>query len=62
MPLLGELSIVEALFGRFEIRAAVLAVRIEEERVEAAVEVVMVGDIAPRPSPQLYWLIRRHRK
>ena len=53
MALLGELRIVERLTGRFEIGAAVLPVGIEEERIEPAVQVVVVGDITPRPRRQV---------
>src|SRR6202040_372192 len=48
VTLLGELRVVERLVRRFEIGAAVLPVGIEEERVEARVEVVMMGCVAPR--------------
>ena len=51
MALLRRLRVVERLAGIFEIGAAVLAVRIEEEIVEARVEVVVTGDIAPRAPP-----------
>ncbi len=50
VPLLGELGVVEAVRRSFEIGAAVLAVGIKEERIEAAVEIVVVGDVAPRPA------------
>src|SRR5262249_9261611 len=50
VPLLGELGVVKALLRRFEIGAAVLAVGIKEERIEAAVEIVVAGDVAPRPA------------
>src|SRR6266478_4333349 len=50
VPLLGELGVVEAVSCGFEIGAAVLAVGVKEERIEAAVEVVVVGDVAPRPA------------
>ena len=46
VPLLGELGVVERLTGRFEIGAGVLPVGIEEQRVEPAVEIVVVGDVA----------------
>src|SRR5712671_3670018 len=50
VPFLGELGVVEAVLRSFEIGAAVLAVGIKEERIEAAVEIVVVGDVAPRPA------------
>src|SRR5215467_1548580 len=50
VALLGELGVVEAVPRSFEIGAAVLAIRVKEERIEAAVEVVVVGDVAPRPA------------
>ena len=51
VALLRRLRVVERLAGIFEIGAAVLAVRIEEEIVEARVEVVVAGDVAPRAPP-----------
>ncbi len=45
-PLLGELGIIEALAGVFEISTAVLVVLVEEELVETMVQIVMVRDIA----------------
>ena len=48
VPLLGELSVVERLFRRFEIGAAILPVGIQEQRIEPAVEIVMMRDIASR--------------
>ena len=53
MALLGELGVVERLIGRFEIGAAILPVGVEEQRVEPAVEIVVVRDIAPRPRPRV---------
>ena len=50
MPLLGELRVVEALALVFEIGAGILPVRIEKQRVEPAVEIVMVGDVAACPA------------
>src|SRR5258708_2591600 len=43
-------SVFEPVGRSFEIGAAVLAVGIKEERIEAAVEIVVVGDVAPRPA------------
>ena len=48
MPFLGQLRVVERLIGVFEIGAAVLPVGIEEQRIEPAVEVVMMRDVLPR--------------
>ena len=53
MPLLGKLSVVERLLGGFEIGAAVLLVRVEEELVKPAVEIVVMRHIAPRPRPKI---------
>ena len=53
MPLLGELGVVERRVGRFEIGAAVLLVGIEEERIEPAVEIVMMGDVVPGPAARI---------
>src|SRR5437667_3550313 len=53
MPLLGELGIVKRCIRRFKIGAAVLLVSIEEERVEAPVEVVMACDIVFRTSARI---------
>ena len=53
MALLGELRVVERLVGRLEISAAVLPVGVEEERIEPAVQIVVVGDITPRPGGQI---------
>src|SRR5689334_23272084 len=48
VALLGKLRIVERLLGALEISAAVLPVRVEEQRVELLVEVVVVRDVAAR--------------
>ena len=48
MALLGELGVVERLVGRLEIGAGVLPVGVEEQRIEPAVEIVMMRDVAPR--------------
>ena len=45
MALLGELGVVERRVRRFEIGATVLLVGIEEERIEPAVEIVVMGDV-----------------
>src|SRR5262245_6861606 len=46
MTFLGELCVVERCIRRLEVCAAVLPVRVEKERVQTAVQVVMVRDIA----------------
>jgi hypothetical protein len=46
---LGELRIIERLVRSLEIGAAILLIGVEEERVEPAVEIVMVRYIAPGP-------------
>ena len=43
VPLLGDLGVVEGLVGRLEISAAILAVGVEEQRIELAVEIVVVA-------------------
>ena len=48
VPLLGELRVVERLFGMFEIGAAVLPVGIEEQAVKLPVEVVVMRHVAAR--------------
>src|SRR6266478_7218349 len=53
MPLLGELGIVKRCIRRFKIGAAVLLVGIEEEGVEAPVQVVMARDIVFRSSARI---------
>ena len=45
MALLGKLGVVERGVGRFEIRAAVLLVGVEEERIEPPIEIVVMRDI-----------------
>ena len=53
MALLGELRLVERLIGRLEIGAGILPVGVEEERVEPAVEIVVVRDVAPRAAARI---------
>ena len=48
VALLGELRVVERLLGMLEIGAAVLPVGIEEQRVEALVEIVVMRDVGAR--------------
>jgi hypothetical protein len=45
---LRELGVVERLIGRFKIGAAILLIGVEEELIKPAVQVVVMGDIAPR--------------
>ena len=47
VPLLGELRRLEVGLVVFEIGAGVLLVGVEEERIEPAVEVVVMGDVPP---------------
>ena len=49
MSLLGELRLVERLPAVLEIGAGILQVGVEEEAVQAPVEIVVVGDVSPRP-------------
>ena len=49
MALLGELRLLERLPLVLEIGAGILPVGIEEQLIEAMVEIVMMGDVAPRP-------------
>ena len=51
VALLCGLRVVERLAGIFEIGAGILAVRIEEEVIEARIEVVVLRDIAPGAPP-----------
>ena len=53
VALLGELGIVERLVGRLEIGAAILLVAVEEERIEPAVEVVVVRDVVAGAGPRI---------
>ena len=50
VTLLGELGIVESGVRGLEIGAAILLVGVEEEGIEPTVEIVMMGDVVPRPS------------
>ena len=51
VALLRGLRVVERLAGIFEIGAGILPVGVEEEVVQALVEVVVAGDIAPGAPP-----------
>jgi len=46
---LGQLSVVERGVRTFEIGAAILLVAVEEQRIEPAVEIIVVRDVPPRP-------------
>jgi hypothetical protein len=48
VPLLGELGIVERLTGCLEVRAAILPVSIQKQRVELSIEIIMVGHVPLR--------------
>jgi hypothetical protein len=50
VALLGALGVGQALARMLEIGAGILPVRIEEERVQIIAEVVVMGDVAPRPA------------
>ena len=50
VTLLGQLGIVEGGVRRLEIGAAILLVGVEEEGIEPPVEIVMMGDVVPRPA------------
>ena len=49
MSLLGELRIVEALALVFEVGAGILPIRIEKQRIEPPVEIIMMSYVAARP-------------
>ena len=51
MPLLCGLRILKRLAGIFEISAGILAVGIEEQAIEALIQIVMDGDVALGASP-----------
>ena len=53
VTLLGQLGIVERGIRRLEIGAAILLVGVEEERIEPAVEIVMMSDVIPRPAAEI---------
>ena len=48
VTLLGELGVVERLLGTVEISAAVLPVRVQEQRIKPAVEIVVMRDVMAR--------------
>ena len=52
----GELGVVERLVGRLEIGAAILLVAVEKQRIEPAVEVVMMRHVLARPGPRIVLL------
>src|SRR3954451_4229773 len=51
MALLGELGVVERCAGTFEVAATVLLVGVEEEGIQAPVEIVVAGYIVPGAAP-----------
>ena len=53
VALFGELRIIERLVGALEIGAAILPVGVEEERIQPAVEIVMVRDIPARAGSRI---------
>ena len=59
MPLLGELGVVERHLRRLEIGAAILLAGVEEERIEPAVEIVVMCDIAARARIELLQVPRQ---
>ena len=64
MPLLRGLSILERLAWIFEISAGILTVGIEEEAVEAFIQVVVLGDVASGAPPviALVQVAKRHAR
>src|SRR5688572_24709410 len=48
MPLLCKLGVVEGLAQRFKIAAAILPIGVEEQRIEALVQIIVMRDIALR--------------
>ena len=64
MALLCGLRIFERLAGIFEISARILAVGIEEQAVEALIQVVMEGDVASGAPPvvALVQVAQRHAR
>ena len=48
MPLLGEVRLAKALSRVFKIRSGVLAIRIEKEVVQSAVQIVVMRDVTLR--------------
>ena len=61
MALLGKLGVVERLVGALEIAAAILPVGVEEQRIEPAVEIVVMRHIVARAPARVELLIRRLR-
>ena len=64
MPLLCGLRVLERLARIFEIGAGILAVGIEEEAVEALIQIVMAGDVASGVPPvvALVQVAKRHAR
>src|SRR5438132_13861827 len=48
MAVFCQLRVVERLVGALEIGAAVLPVGVEEQRIEARVEIIMMRDVSSR--------------
>jgi hypothetical protein len=53
VPFLADLCIIKGLVGRLEICAAILAVRVKKQSVEPVIEIIVVRDIAPGPTPRI---------
>src|SRR4051794_19069097 len=51
MALLGELGVVDPCAGTFEVASTVLLVGVEEEGIQAPVEIVVAGYIVPGAAP-----------
>ena len=51
VALLGQLGFGQGLAGIFEKGAGILPVAVEEQIIEAAIEIIMMGHVAPRPAP-----------
>ena len=62
MALLGELRLLEPLPLALEIGAGILQVGIEEQLIEPVVEIVVMGDVAPRPRRGRFAKSKRRRK
>ena len=53
MSLLCKLGVIKGLAGFFEIRAAVLPVGIQKERVKPPIEIIMMSNVATRPRARI---------
>ena len=56
MPLLGELRVIKRHIRRFKISAAILLIAVEKQRIEPAVEVVVVCHVVAGAGPQVQLL------